>query len=134
MDLTKLPKDLREKYEDKVLDKAIEKTDYDLAKHNKSQDDISEKKYESMVARNIEVIKSAYKEKAYKTGFALTGIPFIINIAKGNIAAAFGFGDEKIILSKYSWIFTWSLEVIPILINLSEIKVLSMFSPATKEL
>ena len=29
MDLTKLPKDLREKYEDKVLDKAIEKTDYD---------------------------------------------------------------------------------------------------------
>ena len=55
MDLTKLPKDLREKYEDKVLDKAIEKTDYDLAKHNKSQDDISEQKYESMVARNIEV-------------------------------------------------------------------------------
>ena len=44
MDLTKLPKELREKYEDKVLDKAIEKTDYDLAKHNKSQEDISEKK------------------------------------------------------------------------------------------
>ena len=47
-----------------------------------------------MVARNIEVIKSMHKEKAYRTGFALTGIPFLINIAKGNIAAAFGFGDD----------------------------------------
>ena len=94
MDLTKLPKDIRKKYNEKVLKKAVEKTDYDLAKNNKSSDDISEKKYEAMVARNIEVIKSMHKEKAYRTGFALTGIPFLINIAKGNIAAAFGFGDD----------------------------------------
>ena len=94
MDITKLPKNIREKYNDKVLKKAIKKTDYDLAQNNKSKDDISEVKYEGMVARNIEVIKSGYKEKAFKTGFALTGIPFLLNIAKGNIAAAFGFGDD----------------------------------------
>ena len=43
MDLTKLPRDIKEKYEDKVLEKAIKKTDYDLAQHNKSREDISEK-------------------------------------------------------------------------------------------
>ena len=94
MEISKLPKNIKKKYEEKVLKKAIEKTDYDLAKNNKSKDDISEKKYEGMIATNIEVIKSAHKEKVYKTGFALTGIPFIINIAKGNIATAFGFGDD----------------------------------------
>ena len=94
MDLTKLPKNLKEKYEDKVLDKAIEKTDYDLAKHNKSQDDISEKKYESMVARNIEVIKSSHKEKGWRYLSAFLGITFVSNILKGNIAGAFGFGDD----------------------------------------
>jgi len=94
MDITKLPKKIRKKYNEKVLRKAIKKTDYDLAQNNKSRGDISEKKYEGMVATNIEVIKSMHKEKVYKTGFALTGIPFLINIAKGNIAAAFGFGDD----------------------------------------
>ena len=94
MDLTKLPKDLREKYEDKVLDKAIEKTDYDLAKHNKSQDDISEQKYESMVARNIEVIKSSHQEKGWRYLSTFLGITFLSNILKGNISEAFGFGDD----------------------------------------
>ena len=94
MDLTKLPKELREKYEDKVLDKAIEKTDYDLAKHNKSQEDISEKKYESMVARNIELVKSSHKEKGWRYLSAFLGITFVTNILKGNIAGAFGFGDD----------------------------------------
>ena len=94
MDQTKLPKELREKYEDKVLDKAIEKTDYDLAKHNKSQEDISEKKYESMVARNIELVKSNHKDKGWRYLSAFLGITFISNIFKGNIAGAFGFGDD----------------------------------------
>ena len=66
MDITKLPKDLKKKYEDKVIDKAIEKTDYDLSVNNKSPEDISEKKYEAMVARNVEVIKASHKEKGWK--------------------------------------------------------------------
>ena len=94
MDITKLPKNIRQKYEDKVLKKAIEKTDYDLAKNNKSSDDISEKKYEGMVARNIEVIKSNHKEKTWKYIAAFTGISFVSNILKGNIAGAFGFGGD----------------------------------------
>ena len=68
--------------------------DYDLAKHNKSQDDISEQKYESMVARNIEVIKSSHKEKGWRYLSAFLGITFVYNILKGNIAGAFGFGDD----------------------------------------
>lgn len=96
MDLTKLPRDIKEKYEDKVLEKAIKKTDYDLAQHNKSREDISEKKYEGMVARNIEVIKSSHKEKTWKYIAAFTGISFVSNILKGKIADAFGFGDDEI--------------------------------------
>ena len=96
MDLTKLPRDIKEKYEDKVLEKAIKKTDYDLAQHNKSRDDISEKKYEGMVARNIEVIKSSHKEKTWKYIAAFTGISFVSNILKGKIGDAFGFGDDEI--------------------------------------
>ena len=94
MDITKLPKDLKKKYEDKVIDKAIEKTDYDLSVNNKSADDISEKKYEAMVARNVEVIKASHKEKGWKYLSAFLGIGFIGNILKGNIAGAFGFGDD----------------------------------------
>jgi len=94
MDLKKLPKELREKYEDKVLEKAIKKTDYDLAANNKTPDDISEKKYEGMIARNIEVIKASHKEKGWKYLSAFLGISFLSNILKGNIAGAFGFGDD----------------------------------------
>ena len=94
MDLTKLPKELKEKYEDKVLEKAIKKTDYDLAANNKTPDDISEKKYEGMIARNIEVIKASHKEKGWKYLSAFLGISFLSNILKGNIAGAFGFGDD----------------------------------------
>jgi len=94
MDLTKLPKELKEKYEDKVLEKAIKKTDYDLAANNKTPDDISEKKYEGMIARNIEVIKASHKEKGWKYLSAFIGISFLSNILKGNIAGAFGFGDD----------------------------------------
>jgi len=94
MDITKLPKELKEKYEDKVLEKAIKKTDYDLAANNKKPDDISEKKYEGMIARNIEVIKASHKEKGWKYLSAFLGVTFISNILKGNIAGAFGFGDD----------------------------------------
>ncbi len=92
--ITKLPKHIQEKYEDKVLEKAIKKADYDLASNNRSRKDISDKKYEGMITRNIEVIKSSHKEKGYKFLFAFTGIPFLLNIFKGNIAGAFGFGDD----------------------------------------
>lgn len=95
MDITKLPKELKEKYEDKVLEKAIKKTDYDLAANNKKPDDISEKKYEGMIARNIEVIKASHKEKGWKYLSAFLGITFVSNILKGNIAGAFGFGDDE---------------------------------------
>ena len=94
MDITKLPKELKEKYEDKVLEKAIKKTDYDLAANNKKPDDISEKKYEGMIARNVEVIKASHKEKGWKYLSAFLGVTFISNILKGNIAGAFGFGDD----------------------------------------
>jgi len=94
MDITKLPKKLKEKYEDKVLEKAIKKTDYDLAANNKKPDDISEKKYEGMIARNIEVIKASHKEKGWKYLSAFLGVTFVSNILKGNIAGAFGFGDD----------------------------------------
>lgn len=95
MDITKLPKDLKKKYEDKVIDKAIEKTDYDLSVNNKSPEDISEKKYEAMVARNVEVIKASHKEKGWKYLSTFLGITFVGNILKGNIAGAFGFGDDE---------------------------------------
>ena len=94
MDITKLPKELKEKYEDKVLEKAIKKTDYDLAANNKKPDDISEKKYEGMIARNIEVIKASHKEKGWKYLSAFLGVTFVSNILKGNIAGAFGFGED----------------------------------------
>jgi len=94
MDITKLPKNIRKKYEDKVLKKAIEKTEYDLNKVNRAKSDISQKKYEALVARNIENIKQSHKEKTWKYIAAFTGISFVSNILRGNIAGAFGFGDD----------------------------------------
>ena len=94
MEISKLPKKIAKKYNDKVLEKAIKKTDYDLAQNNKSKDDISEKKYEGMIARNIEVIKSSHKEKGWRYLSTFLGITFVSNILKGNIAGAFGFGDD----------------------------------------
>lgn len=94
MDITKLPKELKEKYEDKVLEKAIKKTDYDLTANNKKPEDISEKKYKGMIARNVEVIKASHKEKGWKYLSAFLGITFVGDILKGNIAGAFGFGDN----------------------------------------
>ena len=94
MDITKLPKDLKEKYDDKVLEKAIEKTDYDLNANDKSSDGISEKKYEGMIARNVEIIKASHKEKGWIYLATFLGITFIGYILIGIIAAAFGFDDD----------------------------------------
>ena len=44
-----LPKNIQEKYDDSVLNKAIDLTDYDLTKNNKTNEDISEKNYEKIV-------------------------------------------------------------------------------------
>ena len=70
MDITKLPKDMRKKYEEKVLKKAIEKTEYDLAKNNKSSDDISEKKYVNVRDKyeEIKLEKIPFVKKNYKKG------------------------------------------------------------------
>ena len=50
MDLTKLPKHIKEKYDKKIREKAIKKVQYDLNKVNKSTEDISDIKLEAMVA------------------------------------------------------------------------------------
>ena len=47
-----------------------------------------------MVARNIELVKSSHKEKGWRYLSAFLGITFVSNILKGNIAGAFGFGDD----------------------------------------
>ena len=60
-----VPKSLRDKYDKSVLEKAIAKTKYDLNKQNLSFGDISKKKREAMVARNIEVIKAGHKSKGW---------------------------------------------------------------------
>jgi pilus assembly protein TadC len=49
MDLTKLPKHIKEKYNKKVRGKAIKKVQYDLNKANKSTEDVSDTKLEAMV-------------------------------------------------------------------------------------
>ena len=95
MDYKKTYASLKKKYKDDLIKKAIKQVDYDLAQHDKSRDDISSKKYEAMIATNIEKIKSNRVNRVLKTGWVLTGIPFVINMAKGNFASAFGFGDDE---------------------------------------
>ena len=94
MDLTKLPKHIKEKYDKKIREKAIKKVQYDLNKVNKSTEDISDIKLEAMVAHKEKEIRASHKEKTWKYIAAFTGITFVSNILKGNIAGAFGFGDD----------------------------------------
>jgi|TARA_B100001964_G_scaffold190736_1_gene212883 hypothetical protein len=89
-----IPKSLRDKYGKKVLEKAIEKTEYDLNKQNLSSDDISQKKKEAMVARNVEVIKAAHKEKGWKYAANLTGLSVIANVWKRGISGLWGGGGD----------------------------------------
>ncbi len=94
MDLTKLPKHIKEKYDKKVRGKAIKKVQYDLNKANKSTEDISDTKLEAMVAHKEKEIRASHKEKTWKYIAAFTGISFMSNILRGNIAGAFGFGGD----------------------------------------
>ena len=66
MDLTKLPKHIKEKYDKKVRGKAIKKVQYDLNKANKSTEDISDTKLEAMVAHKEKEIRASHKEKTWK--------------------------------------------------------------------
>ena len=94
MDLTKLPKHIKEKYDKKVRGKAIKKVQYDLNKANKSTEDVSDTKLEAMVAHKEKEIRASHKEKTWKYIAAFTGISFMSNILRGNIAGAFGFGGD----------------------------------------
>lgn len=94
MDLTKLPKHIKEKYNKKVRGKAIKKVKYDLNKVNKSTEDISDTKLEAMVAHKEKEIRASHKERTWKYIAAFTGVSFLSNILRGDIAGAFGFGDD----------------------------------------
>ena len=89
-----IPKSLRDKYDKGVLEKAIAKTEYDLNKSNLSSADISRKKKESMVARNIEVIKAGHKEKGWKYAANITGLSVIANVWRRGISGLWGGGGD----------------------------------------
>ena len=89
-----IPKSLRDKYDKSVLEKAIAKTEYDLNKSNLSSADISQKKKEAMVARNIEVIKAGHKEKGWKYAANLTGLSVIANVWRRGISGLWGGGGD----------------------------------------
>jgi len=89
-----LPKNIQEKYDDRVLNKAIDLTDYDLAKINKSSEDISEKNYETMIARNIEKVIAGQNDKVSNALLSITGISLISNVWKRGIGGVFGGGDD----------------------------------------
>ncbi len=89
-----LPKNIQEKYDDSVLNKAIDLTDYDLAKNNKTNEDISEKNYEKMIARNIEKVIEGQNNKVSNALLSITGISLITNVWKRGIGGVFGGGDD----------------------------------------
>ena len=82
MDFMKYPKWVKGKYDKKVRGQAFKEVEYDLNKANKSLDDISDTKLESMVAHKEAEIKAGHKTKGYKYAFSLTGIPLVINVVK----------------------------------------------------
>ena len=89
-----LPKKYQEKYDDRVLNKAIKIADYDLAKNNKSSEDISEKQYETMIARNIEKVIDGDNNKIKNAALKLTGLSVIANVWKRGIGGIFGGGED----------------------------------------
>jgi len=82
MDFMKYPKWVKGKYDKKVRGQAFKKVKYDLNKANKSLDDISDTKLESMVAHKEVEIKAGHKTKGYKYALSLTSIPLVINVVK----------------------------------------------------
>jgi len=89
-----VPKSLRDKYDKSVLEKAIAKTKYDLNKQNLSFGDISKKKREAMVARNIEVIKAGHKSKGWMYASQLTGLSVIANVWRRGFSGLWGGGGD----------------------------------------
>ena len=96
MDLTKLPKKIKEKYDKKVRGKAIKKVQYDLNKANKSTEDISDTKLEAMVAHKEKEIKASHKEKTWKYIAAFTGISFVTNLIKKGPLGMFSGDDDDL--------------------------------------
>ena len=94
----KYPKWVKGKYDKKVRGQAFKKVKYDLNKANKSLDDISDTKLESMVAHKEVEIKAGHKTKGYKYAFSLTGIPLVINVVKNwkrdGLSTLWGGGDD----------------------------------------
>jgi|TARA_B100001093_G_scaffold243898_1_gene233605 hypothetical protein len=89
-----LPKNYQEKYDDRVMNKAIDLTDYDLLKNNKSSEDISEEKYERMVAKNMEKVIDGHNNKVKNTLLNITGLSLISNVWRKGIGGVFGGGDD----------------------------------------
>ena len=95
MDLTKLPKKIKEKYNKKVRGQAYKKVKNDLNKANKSLDDISDIKLESMVADKEKEIRASHKEKTWKYIAAFTGISLVKNLVnKGPLGMFSGDDDD----------------------------------------
>jgi len=96
MDLTKIPKKIKEKYDQKVRGKAIKKVQSDLKKKNKSTEDISDIKLEAMVADKEKEIRASHKEKTWKYIAAFTGISLVKNLVKKGPLGMFSGDDEDL--------------------------------------
>ena len=96
MDFMKYPKWVKGKYDKKVRGQAFKKVKYDLNKANKSLDDISDTKLESMVAHKEAEIKAGHKEKTWKYIAAFTGISFVTNLIKKGPLGMFSGDDDDL--------------------------------------
>ena len=89
-----LPKSIQEKYDDRVLNKAMDLTEYDLAKNNKSSEDISEKNYEIMIVKNIEKVIQGQNDRVSNTLQSITGLALLKSVWKKSIGGDFGDDDD----------------------------------------
>ena len=94
MDFMKYPKWVKGKYDKKVRGQAFKKVKYDLNKANKSLDDISDTKLESMVAHKEAEIKAGHKEKGWKYAAQITGLSVIANVWRRGIKGLWGGGGD----------------------------------------
>ena len=89
-----LPKNIQEKYDDRVLNKAMDLTEYDLAKNNKSSEDISEKNYEIMIVKNIEKVIQGQNDRVSNTLQSITGLALLKSVWKKSIGGDFSDDDD----------------------------------------
>lgn len=89
-----LPKSIQEKYDDRVLNKAMDLTEYDLAKNNKSSEDISEKNYEIMIVKNIEKVIQGQNDRVSNTLQSITGLALLKSVWKKSIGGDFSDDDD----------------------------------------